>query len=328
MNAKEFVDSLFEGYEQTQSLADFKEEMLGNLNAKIENLVKNGMEIEAAAAKAFAELGDVAQLADEFSLKKTKGTFLDGAFSCVVLECKADVNIHPGKQQHRAVISGGGDTKDRITTEIRGNALHICEKEKPGFFHRSKPTVDVYLSRLEAVKLMGAGDISVDDYVAENLNVEISGCGDITLGNGSIETLDIGISGKGDITLGEGDIGAVNIRLSGLGDITFGTGDIGTLDIGISGKGDITLGEGDISALDIRLSGCGDITFGNGNVGALTVNLSGMGDVIMGNGNIGTLDANISGMGNIILGNGKVESTKTSVSGIGKIYHAAEGGKK
>jgi hypothetical protein len=288
MNAKEFVDSLFEGYEQTQSLADFKEEMLGNLNAKIENLVKNGMEIEAAAAKAFADLGDVAQLADEFSLKKTKGTFLDGAFSCVVLECKADVNIHPGKLQHRAVVSSGGDTKDRITTEIRGNALHICEKEKPGFFHRSKPTVDVYLSRLEAVKLMGAGDISVDDYVAENLNVEISGCGDITLGNGNIETLDIGISGKGDITLGEGDIGA----------------------------------------LDIRLSGCGDIAFGNGNVGVLTVELSGMGDVIMGNGNIGTLDANISGMGNIILGNGKVESTKTSVSGIGKIYHAAEGGKK
>ena len=75
MNAKEFVDSLFEGYEQTPALADFKEEMLGNLNAKIESLVKNGMEIEAAAAKAFAELGDVSSLANDMSLKKRNQIF-------------------------------------------------------------------------------------------------------------------------------------------------------------------------------------------------------------------------------------------------------------
>jgi hypothetical protein len=75
MNAKEFVDSLFEGYEQTTALADFKEELLGNLNAKIENLVKKGMEPEAAFTKASGELGDVSALADEMSLKKRKEVF-------------------------------------------------------------------------------------------------------------------------------------------------------------------------------------------------------------------------------------------------------------
>ena len=75
MEAKQFVDSLFSGYEETAALADFKEELLGNLNAKIEDLVKKGMGLEAAFAKASAELGDVSALADELSLKKRTEVF-------------------------------------------------------------------------------------------------------------------------------------------------------------------------------------------------------------------------------------------------------------
>ena len=75
MNAKEFIDSLFEGYEKTKDLADFKEELLGNLNAKIESLMKKGMDEHSAFEKASAELGDVSALADELSLKKRKEVF-------------------------------------------------------------------------------------------------------------------------------------------------------------------------------------------------------------------------------------------------------------
>ena len=77
MEAKQFVDSLFKGYEETAALADFKEELLGNLNAKIEDLVKKGMEPDAAFAKASAELGDVSALADDLSLKKRTEVFED-----------------------------------------------------------------------------------------------------------------------------------------------------------------------------------------------------------------------------------------------------------
>ena len=75
MKAKEFVDSLFKGYEETAALTDFKEELLANLNAKTESLVKKGMEPEAAFEKAAAQLGDVSALADELSLKKRKEVF-------------------------------------------------------------------------------------------------------------------------------------------------------------------------------------------------------------------------------------------------------------
>ena len=75
MNAKEFVDSLFEGYEETAALADFKEELLANLNAKIESLIKKGMDAQTAFEKASAELGDVSTFADELSLKKRTEVF-------------------------------------------------------------------------------------------------------------------------------------------------------------------------------------------------------------------------------------------------------------
>ena len=75
MKAKVFVDSLFEGYDDTAALADFKEELLGNLNAKIESFVKKGMDAETAFTKASAELGDVSALADELSQKKRTEVF-------------------------------------------------------------------------------------------------------------------------------------------------------------------------------------------------------------------------------------------------------------
>jgi hypothetical protein len=75
MNAKALIDSLFAGYEETAALVDFKEELLSNLNAKIESLIQKGMDESAAFEKASAELGDVSALADDLSLKKRKEVF-------------------------------------------------------------------------------------------------------------------------------------------------------------------------------------------------------------------------------------------------------------
>jgi MFS family permease len=69
-DTKSYVDSLFAGYEETRELADFKEELTGNLKDKIANLVKKGLDEDAAFSKATAELGDISALADEISLKK------------------------------------------------------------------------------------------------------------------------------------------------------------------------------------------------------------------------------------------------------------------
>ena len=67
---KTYVDSLFANYEETKELADFKEELTGFLNDKINALVKKGRSETDAFREAAAELGGIATLADEISLKR------------------------------------------------------------------------------------------------------------------------------------------------------------------------------------------------------------------------------------------------------------------
>jgi hypothetical protein len=74
-STKAYVDALFSKYEETKELADFKEELLSNLNAKLDSLVKKGMDETEAFAKTTRELGDVSALADEISLKKRQEVF-------------------------------------------------------------------------------------------------------------------------------------------------------------------------------------------------------------------------------------------------------------
>lgn len=75
MDIKQYIDSLFSGYEETNALADFKEELESNLNDRINSLRKKGMSEREAYDKAIAELGDVSVLADELSLKKKQQVF-------------------------------------------------------------------------------------------------------------------------------------------------------------------------------------------------------------------------------------------------------------
>lgn len=74
-NTKSYVDSLFNGYEETKNLAEFKEELTSHLNDKIADLVKNGSSENEAFAKASAELGDISAIADEMSLKKKQEVY-------------------------------------------------------------------------------------------------------------------------------------------------------------------------------------------------------------------------------------------------------------
>jgi hypothetical protein len=77
MDIRQHIDSLFAGYEETDALADFKEELESNLNERIDSLRKKGFDERASYDKAVAELGDVSVLSDELSLRKKQEVFSD-----------------------------------------------------------------------------------------------------------------------------------------------------------------------------------------------------------------------------------------------------------
>jgi membrane-associated HD superfamily phosphohydrolase len=74
-NTRDYVDSLFAGYEENAELRDFKEELLSNLDEKIADFMQKNMNEEEAYQKAVSELGDVSVLADELALKKRREVF-------------------------------------------------------------------------------------------------------------------------------------------------------------------------------------------------------------------------------------------------------------
>lgn len=72
MNVREYVDDLFAQYQDSDDMADFKEEVCGNLQARMDYLEKKGLTQEEAFQKAAAELGDISEIADQISNEKRK----------------------------------------------------------------------------------------------------------------------------------------------------------------------------------------------------------------------------------------------------------------
>lgn len=72
MKIEVYVDRLFQDYEDTQELRDFKEEIIINLQERIKELENKGLSPEEAFDKAVAELGDITAIADQISKQKRK----------------------------------------------------------------------------------------------------------------------------------------------------------------------------------------------------------------------------------------------------------------
>lgn len=72
MMMKHYVDDLFQGYETTPELEDFKEEIVMNLKDRVQDLEKEGKSSDEAFAEAVSELGDITAIADDLSREKRK----------------------------------------------------------------------------------------------------------------------------------------------------------------------------------------------------------------------------------------------------------------
>jgi len=75
MELKTFIDEAFEKYEETFELADFKEELLSNLQDRLSSLESSGVKRVDALKQIETELVDINKIADEMSLEKKKEVF-------------------------------------------------------------------------------------------------------------------------------------------------------------------------------------------------------------------------------------------------------------
>ena len=65
-----YVDRIFADYEDTPDIRDFKEEIVGNLKERVNELIAEGLDEDKAFDLAASELGDISAIADEVGKKK------------------------------------------------------------------------------------------------------------------------------------------------------------------------------------------------------------------------------------------------------------------
>ncbi|MCJ7843546.1 hypothetical protein MUB24_22255 [Lederbergia sp. NSJ-179] len=75
MELKEFIDNAFEKYEESPELIDFKEELLTNLQDRLNSLEATGLKRAEALKKIEIEFADINKIADQMSLAKKKEVF-------------------------------------------------------------------------------------------------------------------------------------------------------------------------------------------------------------------------------------------------------------
>ncbi len=159
---------------------------------------------------------------------------------------------------HHLVVEAQEDLHDKITTEVRGEVLHIeLEGNWKGRNHQ-KITIWVDFVDLNYLKISGAADIMAEGPVkAGNLQLLISGAGEAEF-ELKAETLEVDVSGAADLDL-RGTVISQNITTSGASDYHAGELKCDQVKAKASGAGSITVQAS--QEIEAQASGAGSIKY-------------------------------------------------------------------
>ena len=326
MKAKEFVDSLLKGYEESAELADFREELQSNLEAKIENLVRNGMDEGAAFDKACSELGDVWELANRL-FKKAGAESAKSAesrerpasgFTDVAMECKGSLVIHPG-HAHRVVVTVDDNIQDIVKTEVVGATLRISTEASvfslfgisffTKVFRAPNLKIDVYMPELRNVVVAGSADVFIETGSAPSLGLRVAGSGKVRAESYEVRDVTAEIAGSGNASVSATD--TLTVRLTGSGNVNAESRETRNVTVKIAGSGDAKVRA--TEALAVKIAG-------SGNVSAESCETRNVNVEIMGSGNVRawaarTLNARLAGSGSVYYKGDAALEVRSSGSG-------------
>lgn len=134
---------------------------------------------------------------------------------------------------------------------------------------------EIVTTALNAVTLMGAGDIVVPPVAADDFRVALTGAGSVSIEDINAIELDVVISGAGTVSA-EGTVETQEIRIPGAGDYE-GLGVVSTsADVDVTGAGDATVFV--TGALSATVTGVGSVYYGGDP--SVTQAVTGLGSVM------------------------------------------------
>ena len=178
-------------------------------------------------------------------------------FSGIGISVSANVYYTPGNT-HEIRIEGDARDVDDLITKVKDGFLQV--KYDDWRTRRSKLTIYITSSELEAVRISGSADFNSGEAISsDEMEFAMSGSGSIVFDKLSADEVDVRISGSGDIELISGSADELDVKISGSGKLNAETFEVNEFSTGISGSGSVRITVKE--ELDSRISGSGKVYY-------------------------------------------------------------------
>ena len=154
-------------------------------------------------------------------------------FSKLVLKNSADVKVKIGPKQS-VTIETDDNLLGIITTEVADETLTVSSSES--FSTQIGVKLSIEVSKLEAVDILGSGDINVAELAEKEFAVQIAGSGNVAAA-GKADRVAVKIRGSGEAKLFDLEAQDVSVTIAGSGDVRVNASE--SLNASIAGSGDI-----------------------------------------------------------------------------------------
>jgi hypothetical protein len=175
-----------------------------------------------------------------------------GAFHAIDIDLPATLIVKVGSDGDMTVETDE-TVLPHITTKVEDGKLRITSDTNIQSMHELK--ISVNTSKLDDLKVDGAGKISLDGFSGGKLNVESDGASTITA-NGKLDKFDASLNGAGDVHAGGLEAKKAKVSITGAGNAEVNASE--QLDASITGAGNIKY-KGD-PKIHQQINGVGNIS--------------------------------------------------------------------
>jgi hypothetical protein len=178
--------------------------------------------------------------------------------TAVRLMTSGDLTIEQGTQES-LTIQADGNIVSMLTSDVSGGTLELSVQSL-GNFHTSLPIrYTLVVKDINALTLMGSGDITTAALNGDTVTITSMGSGDIKIAQLTAKSLNVVIDGSGDVNVSTGSTTDANVQVNGSGNFTAGNLQIGKATFSVLGSGDSETWV--TNELNVNILGSGDVRY-------------------------------------------------------------------
>jgi hypothetical protein len=148
-----------------------------------------------------------------------------------------DLTIEQGTQES-LTIEADVNIVSLLTSDVSNGTLELSVQSLSGFNTSLPIKYTLVVKDINALTLMGSGDITAAALTGDTVTITGMGSGDMKIAQLTANTLNVVIDGSGDINVSAGTTVNANVHVNGSGNFTAGNLQVGKATFSVLGSGD------------------------------------------------------------------------------------------